>query len=122
MCKVLMSIKPEHTNSILSGIKKYEFRKVKCKRKIDSIVIYSTYPIMKIVGEVEVKEVLEGTPDYVWSKTKSEAGISEDFFYDYYLNKRTAFAYHLGKIGIYKESKNLMDYGIQNAPQSFVYL
>lgn len=54
MCKVLMSINPEHVNNIMSGKKVYEFRKVKCKKKIDSIVIYSTSPIMKIVGEAEV--------------------------------------------------------------------
>jgi len=61
VCKVLMSINPEHVDNIMSGKKVFEFRKVKCKRKIDSIVIYSTAPVMKIVGEVEVVGLIEDT-------------------------------------------------------------
>ena len=32
MCKVLMSIKPEYVDEILSGRKKYEYRKTRLKR------------------------------------------------------------------------------------------
>lgn len=53
-----MSINPEHVNNIISGEKTYEFRKVKCKRKIDSIVIYSTAPIMQVVAEVKVLDLI----------------------------------------------------------------
>ena len=53
MCKLLMSINPEHVDNILAGTKKFEFRKSKCKEKIDSIIIYSTSPIMRVVAEVE---------------------------------------------------------------------
>ena len=42
MCKLLMSINPEHVENILAGTKKFEFRKSKCKEQIESIVIYST--------------------------------------------------------------------------------
>ena len=42
MCKVLMSINPEHVSNILAGTKKYEFRKIKCKRKIESIINLSS--------------------------------------------------------------------------------
>ena len=51
MCKLLMSINPEHVNNILSGAKRFEFRKTRCKEDIDSIIIYSTSPIMKVVAE-----------------------------------------------------------------------
>lgn len=59
MCKLLMSINPEHVDNILAGTKKFEFRKNKCKEEIDSIIIYSTSPIMRVVAEVEVKELLK---------------------------------------------------------------
>ena len=52
MCKLLMSINPEHVDNILAGTKKFEFRKTKCKEKIESIVIYSTSPIMRVVADV----------------------------------------------------------------------
>ena len=32
MCKILISINPEYVNEILSGRKKYEYRKVKAKK------------------------------------------------------------------------------------------
>lgn len=55
MCKILLSINPEHVENIFNGNKKYEYRKIKCKEKVDKIIIYSTAPIMQVVGEAEVK-------------------------------------------------------------------
>ena len=49
MCTILLSIKPEYTNRILEGSKKYEFRRSVAKRKVDRILIYSTAPEMKVV-------------------------------------------------------------------------
>ena len=37
--------------NILNGTKKYEFRKKACKRHVDKILIYSTNPIMRVVGK-----------------------------------------------------------------------
>ena len=50
MCKILLSINPEHVENILDGTKKYEYRKKSCKKDIDRIVIYSTHPVKKVVG------------------------------------------------------------------------
>ena len=103
VCKVLMSINPEHVDNIMSGKKVFEYRKVKCKRKIDSIVIYST-------------------PEVVWNQTCIGAGINKNFFDLYYHKKKTAFAYCLGTVNYFKNPLSLSDYGLKNAPQSFVYL
>lgn len=117
-----MSINPEHVDNIISGEKKFEFRKVKCKREIDSIVIYSTAPVMQVVAEVKVLDLIEGSPDFVWEKTCNGAGINKSFFDLYYNEKKIAFAYCLGKVKCFKKARSLADYGIKNAPQSFVYL
>jgi predicted transcriptional regulator len=93
-----MSINPEHVSNILAGTKKYEFRKIKCKRKIESIIIYSTAPEMKVVAEVEVTDLIQGTPNDVWKKTSKNAGIKKRFFDSYFHNRETAFAYCLGKV------------------------
>ena len=122
MCKLLMSINPEHVDNILSGTKKYEFRKTRCKEDIDSIIIYSTFPIMKVVSEVEVKEIIEGTPQVIWNKTQTAAGIDKLFFDRYYLGRSTAVAYALGKVKKFSTPKLLADYGIRTAPQSYVYV
>lgn len=36
-----------------------EFRKIECKRKVDKIIIYSTSPIMKVVGKLILKKYLK---------------------------------------------------------------
>ena len=54
MCKILISINPEYVNEILSGRKKYEYRKVKAKKdNVDKMIIYATAPVMKVVAEIE---------------------------------------------------------------------
>lgn len=93
MCAIVLSINPEYVDKILSGKKLYEFRKTRCRQRIDKIYIYSTSPIMKVVAEAEVEDILEGTPQEIWKLTKSYAGIKKSFFDDYYKNKLNAFAY-----------------------------
>ena len=123
MCRILMPINPEYVDEILAGRKKYEYRKIKAKRNnVDKMIIYSTSPIMKVVAEVDIKEILEEDPEKLWEMTKNESGISKDFYNKYYKNRDKAIAYKLGTIKIYDKPKNLDDIGINYVPQSFVYL
>jgi predicted transcriptional regulator len=122
MCKILLSINPEHVENILNGSKKVEYRKVKCRSDVDKILIYSTSPVKKVVGEVALLEVIEDLPNNVWRLTSQDAGITRSFFDKYYENKSKAFAFKLGKVTKYKEPFSLKDIGINSAPQSFIYL
>ena len=122
MTKVLMSINPIHAAKILSGTKRYEFRKIRCKRQVDVIVIYVTAPIRKVLGEVKVKEVIEDIPQSVWDKTKTAAGIDVSFFNRYFEGRETAVAYALGDVTVFPKPKNLSDYGLKAAPQSYAYV
>jgi len=122
MCKLLMSINPEHVDNILAGTKKFEFRKTKCKEKIESIVIYSTSPIMRVVAEVEVEGIIEDTPQAVWNQTHTAAGIDKIFFDRYYNGRDTAVAYVLGNVREFAVPRFLSDYGVKAAPQSYVYV
>ncbi len=122
MCKILLSINPEHVDSIISKKKTYEFRKTKCKQDIDKIVIYATAPISKVIGEVDVLEIIEDIPENVWDITGDYSGISKEFFEEYYRNREKAVAYKLGNIKKFKNPKLLKEFGINFAPQSFVYI
>lgn len=122
MCQILISIKPEYVESIMNGEKRFEFRKVACKRTVDKIVIYSTFPVMQVVGEAEVEEVSVDSPEVIWNKTKAKAGISKTFFDDYYKDKTKAIAYKLNNIVKYDKPLKLEKFGIATAPQSFVYI
>lgn len=122
MSKILFSIKPEYVKDILSGRKKYEYRKIKPKNRVDAIIIYSSAPVMKIVAEVEVEEIIEGNTDEIWEKTKNGSGTNKKLYDEYFKNKNIAVAYKLGKINVYEKPKNLIDFGLNHAPQSYVYL
>lgn len=122
MCKILLSINPEHVENILNGKKKYEFRKTLCKRKVDKIIIYSTYPIKKVVGEADVEKIIIDSPQNIWDKTKKYAGINKEFFNKYYSNKNQAIAYKLTNVIEYKKPITLKQIGVKQAPQSYIYL
>jgi predicted transcriptional regulator len=44
---------------------------------VDKIVIYATYPIMRVVAEANVEKVIEGNLSEVWKRTKNFSGIME---------------------------------------------
>ena len=122
MCSVLMSIKPQYVQRIMTGKKKYEFRKKACKKNVDKIYIYSTVPVKKVVGEAEVELVLIETPEIIWEKTKDDAGIDKDFFDRYYKDREEAVAYKLINVKKYKNPRSLKELGIKSAPQSYQYM
>lgn len=122
MCRILLSINPEHVENIFIGKKEYEFRKTKCQRKIDGVIIYSTSPVMKVVGEADVEEIIEASPNDVWKITKEKSGINKDFFDKYYKDKASAVAYKLSNVVKYDTPKALKDFGIGFPPQSFIYI
>lgn len=122
MCKILLSINPEHIENIFNGNKKYEYRKVRCKQEVEKIIIYSTYPVKKIVGEATVERILESSPKKVWKATSKKAGINLKFFNQYYEGRDTAIAYELSNVIKYNKPKELKSYGLKIAPQSFVYV
>ena len=122
MKKILISINPEHVENILSGIKKYEYRKVAAKDDISSIIIYETTPVKRVVAEAEIIDVLMCGPEELWELTKEGSGISKKFFDKYFKDKEVAYAYKLGEIQVFETPKTLSDFGIRTAPQSFVYV
>lgn len=122
MCSILLSINPSHVENIMKGTKRYEFRKKACKRHVDKILIYSTTPIMKVVGEAEVEDVLIDEPEVIWKKTEEKSGIDKKFFDKYFENKEQAVAYKLKNVIAYQEPRELKEYGIDCAPQSFQYV
>lgn len=122
MSSILMSIKPEFVESILSGEKEYEFRKRVCKRKVEKIYIYSTVPVQRIVAEADVEAILIETPTRLWEITHREAGIDKVFFDKYFEDREEAVAYKLTNVKKYRKPKMLQDLGVKTAPQSYQYV
>lgn len=65
--KVLLSIKPEYAEQILKGRKKFEYRKSIFKNsKVDTVIIYATMPIGKVIGEFKVGNIISLTSRELW--------------------------------------------------------
>jgi len=122
--KIILSIKPDFVKEIFSGRKKYEYRKsVFSNKEVDSVIVYCTMPVGKIVGEFYIERVECEEPSVLWEKTKEYSGISKNFYDEYFNGRKKAYAL---KISSYKEYKNpISPLNIMQsfvAPQSFKYV
>ena len=122
MATVLLSIKPKYVEKILDGTKRYEYRKVGFNTPVDKIVIYCTSPVKKVVGEAQVEEIITGSLDEVWSETHEYSGTTKEFLYEYYNGRKNAIALKLTNVKKYDVDKDLIEYNVLFAPQSFIYL
>jgi predicted transcriptional regulator len=122
MSQLLLSINPEHVENILLGTKQVEFRKTRCRRDVNSIVIYATAPQKMVVAEAEIQEIIDDDINEVWRQTSDLAGISYASFRSYYQGRTRAVAYRLRNVKIYERPKSLSDFGVRCAPQSYVYI
>jgi predicted transcriptional regulator len=123
--KILMSIKPQYAERIFSGDKLYEYRKTIFKNSnVMSIVVYTTKPVGKIIGEFEIGEVICDTPENIWNKTKKYAGIEKVDYDKYFSDRKKAYAIQVKSKKLYETPINLEDIkpSIKYAPQSFMYI
>lgn len=123
--KILLSIKPEYVQRIMDGTKKFEYRRRIFKRKnINTVVIYATKPVGKVIGEFKIKKVISDSPQTVWHKTHKYAGLNEEDFYKYFNGINEAFAIQISEFTKYNTHLDLseLEDGNIRAPQSFIYL
>ena len=122
MSRMLLSIKPKYVDEIIAGKKRYEFRKFHCREGIDTIIIYATAPIKKVVAEGSLLDIVEGDVETVWKQTRLAGGITHKDYREYYKKRDTATAYHLGVVIQYDDPLDLSDFGLHYVPQSFAYV
>ena len=120
---VILSIKPEFVEKIFSGEKQYEYRKILFKQKVDTVYIYASRPICKIVGEFKIDEILCDTPENIWKLTKRQSGVTKKFFDLYYKGKDKAVALKIKECKEYEVWVN-PETLVPNfkVPQSFIYI
>ena len=120
---VFMPIKPRFVEQILRGRKRYEFRRAPIQHDISQIIIYSSYPVKKIIGVAEVGEIVSSTPTRIWEETKHLSGISRSYFREYFQGKKIAIAIHLRKVHIFQNGFNVDEIDENfHVPQSFSYV
>ena len=123
MKAVLLSIKPEFAHKIFEGSKKYEFRKQVFKdTSVKKVIVYSSSPEQKVIGEFEIETILGDSPDKIWIQTRLYSGISQEFFKNYFEGRDKAYAIKVASTKRYAKHKSLADFNIHAAPQSFAYV
>jgi len=121
--KVLLSIKPKYAEMILNGEKHYEFRRTIFKEpSVTKIVIYASSPISRVIGEFEVDYILSLSPTKLWKKTMKYSGIDKKFYDSYFVGKDVGHAIKVKNVKRYSKQKDLKDFDVKRAPQSFAYI
>lgn len=123
MKAVLLSIKPEFAHKIFDGTKKYEFRKQIFKdSSIKKVIVYSSSPEQKVIGEFTIDDILNDTPSDLWLQTRDYSGITQAFYEEYFRGRKNAYAIKVASTKLYEQKKNLSDFDIICPPQSFAYV
>lgn len=120
---VLLSIKPGYAEEIINGNKRFEYRTRIFKKQVKTIVMYVTNPVGLIVGEFSIKQIIVDTPENVWLKTESFAGIKKKDFEAYFSGRDFAYAIELQDVTAYNTPIN--PFKVWNRfipPQSFRYI
>lgn len=90
---------------------------------MDTIIVYASKPIGKVVGEITVAGYLTLTVDEMWEATKDISGLTREEFYRYFHGKRDAHAIAIESYKDYEQPMPL-DVLLPNGvpPQSYCYL
>lgn len=123
MRTILLPIKPQYVNKIFSKEKIVEYRRwiPSCNVPF-KVIIYSSYPVKKIVGDFVVNSIISGSPDELWEVTKSQGGIQESDFRQYFNNTDLAFAFVISNLNRYEHTIDLKTLGVTSVPQRFCYI
>jgi len=121
--KVILSIKPKFAFKIFDGSKKFEFRKSIFKNKnVKTVIVYASSPVQKVIGEFEIGNIYNDDLQSLWELTSEHSGITEEYFYSYFMNKEKGFAIQIKKKKKYKVPKSLQEEFNIHPPQSFAYV
>jgi predicted transcriptional regulator len=121
--KIILSIKPEFANKIFEGNKKFEFRRSIFKNKrVSKVIVYASSPVSKVIGEFEIGEILFKDLNSLWQETKEYSGITEKYFYDYFIGKENGFALEVKRVKKYKQELCIEKSFGKRPPQSFAYI
>jgi predicted transcriptional regulator len=118
-----MAIHERYADAIMDGVKRVEFRKRRLADDIETVWVYATAPVSKVIGRFSVHEIVSGTPQAIWEQFGAEGVIEQDAFFDYYDGRDTAVAIVVGMAERLADPVALDELDPRPAvPQSFAYL
>ncbi|OPY65049.1 MAG: hypothetical protein A4E57_03316 [Syntrophorhabdaceae bacterium PtaU1.Bin034] len=120
---VLLSIKPQYVDKILSGEKKFEFRRKIFRRQVELAYVYCNSHVKRIVGTFTVGEILSGTQEQIWAMCGEKGGIEKEAFFRYFSGAAKAYAIEIVNFHEFAEAV-IPEQLIEKfyPPQSFYYV
>lgn len=96
---LFLSIRPQHAERILKGIKTVELRRV-CPSiaKGDKIVLYISSPAKEVRAIFIVERISCDNPDRLWNKVKDKAGVTRNEFKNYFSGAKAAVAIYIREV------------------------
>lgn len=121
---ILLSVKPKYVKKIISGEKKYEFRRRIFKMNVNYIIVYSTSPVKKVIGHFEVDKIIKDSPKDLWKDYKNYSGMKKSDFFSYFKGCNLGYAIKIKDFVKYENYKKLNDINnnIIKPPQSYIYI
>jgi predicted transcriptional regulator len=126
--QLLMSVKPEFADRIMSGKKRVELRRKFSTRWIGHrINIYASAPVMSMVGEARICRIVVKKPELIWDEFQDVIGCDRVEFDAYSAGAEELYAIELEDVRPYRERvplvqlEHLLDEDL-TPPQSYVTL
>jgi predicted transcriptional regulator len=119
---ILLPIHPRFAEALLNGSKTVELRRTKLPTDLSSVVVYSTNPVMRVVGWLEVKRVERDRPVRLWRRFGEQTGVSRQEFFAYFEGADQGTAIVVRRAHGLSRPIALSTLGLAKAPQGFCYL
>jgi predicted transcriptional regulator len=117
-----MSIHPAYAEAILRGDKQVEFRKRPLAPDVETVVVYATAPVQRVVGAFTIDRTVAGDRDSVWREVGAVGGISRETYDRYFDSSPRAVGLVVGKATRWT-ALPLTDLDARlTPPQSFAYI
>ena len=99
MSQVILSLKPQYVDLILSGEKAVELRNRVVRMEPGTMIwIYATRPVGGIVALAELDSVVHDTPAEIWFRFEREMCIDREHFDSYIDNRESVSALKLSSV------------------------
>ncbi len=90
-------------------------------KNISTIYFYETYPVCKITGKADVKQILEMDTEELWNIVKNDVCLYYYEFINYFGWRNTGIAIELCNVCKFNNPIELSTLNIKRPPQNFMF-
>jgi len=124
---LLLSIRPKFAHKIFMGEKTMELRRTRPNVQAgDWALVYVSSPRKAIFGAFEIADLIESSPEGLWSKAELSAAVTAEQYADYLIGAHRAFGICIRRVKRFVRPVSLAELRLHipgfHPPQSYRYL